>query len=127
MSAAPTLPARQPDSTDETRIIAFPGTELSVAEAASVLGVAESTLRRHLKRGSEEQGSETQVEGDYRGRPFVATRNGPRTPWKVKFTPAVQDPSSHYDDLKVAMLPISQERALEHTPQRPWWKFWSRH
>ena len=126
VSAAPSLP--QPSSPAEPRIIAFPGTTLSVAEAATALGIAESTLRRHLKGAAANQASETQVNCDYRGRLFIATRKATRTPWQIQFAgePPPPAPELGYSDLRVAMLPIAQERALEHTPERRWWKFWAR-
>ena len=122
MSAAPSLTPSEPD---QPRIIAFPGTSLSVAEAAAALGVAESTLRRQLKQAAALQGSETQVVCEYRSRELMATRKGPRTPWQVQFAGA-PPAEIRYEELKVAMLPMAQERALEHTAERPWWQFWVR-
>jgi hypothetical protein len=126
MSAQPSSPATI-ETPSEPRIVAFPGTALSVVEAAAAIGVAESTLRRHLKLAAEAQGSETDLRCEFRGRRFSAMRKGPRTPWRI----VLESPSAgieagmlRYDDLRVAMLPLAGDRALEHTPERPWWKFW---
>jgi hypothetical protein len=125
VSAAPSLTPQEPE---QPRIIAFPGTSLSVAEAATALGVAESTLRRQLKQAATDQSSEAQVVCEYRNRELMATRKGPRTPWRIQFAgePPAAPAEIRYEELKLAMLPIAQERALEHKPERPWWKFWMR-
>jgi hypothetical protein len=127
VSAAPSLSPIEP-TLAQPRIIAFPGTALSLREAATALGVAESTLRRQLKNASAAQSSETQLTCDYRGRQFVATRKAVRTPWQIQFAGDTPPPVAPlgYDELRVAMLPMAQERALEHTPERPWWKLWVR-
>jgi transposase-like protein len=116
-------------------MIAGQGTRLSVREAATELGVAESTLRRVIKQATADGGSPTHAECEYRGRFFRATRKADRQPWQVVFDneePLIDDVShaavarvdGRIAELRVAMLPVSQEPALEHTPERRWWKFW---
>jgi hypothetical protein len=128
MSAQPSLPATS-GAPSEPRIVAFPGTALSVVEAAAAIGVAESTLRRHLKLAAEAQASETDLRCEFRGRVFSAIRKAPRTPWRIVLEPrpaGVDAATLRYEELRVAMLPLADDRALEHTPDRPWWKFWAR-
>jgi hypothetical protein len=128
MSAQPSLTATT-ETPSEPRIVAFPGTALSLAEAAAAIGVAESTLRRHLKVAAEVQGNETSLRCEFRGRSFSAMRKAPRTPWRIVLeSPAagIEAATLRYEELRVAMLPLAGDRALDHTPERPWWKFWAR-
>ena len=126
VSAAPHLTT----TNDESEAVEY----LTVREAAATLGVAESTLRRTIKLASEGQ-SATYAECEYRGRTFTATRSAGRQPWRVVFLAegmkdvsraAVARVDARIADLRVAMLPVMQERALEHVPERPWWKFWAK-
>ncbi len=94
-------------------------------------------MRRVIKHASAESGSPTYAECVYRDRAFRATRGADRQPWQVVFDveePLIDDVShaavarvdGRIAELRVAMLPVSQEPALEHTPDRRWWKFWGR-
>jgi predicted transcriptional regulator len=136
VSAAPQLFPSDPDS-DAGTIIAAGGTHLTVREAASLLGIAESTLRRTIKQSAEARGSDTFATCEYRGQVFTATRKAARQPWKVVFREATDEQGDvsraaiarvdgRIAQLRVAMLPVAQEPALEHIPGRPWWKFWAK-
>jgi transposase-like protein len=126
VSAAPQLTPSDPES--------VAAAYLTVREAAAMLGVAESTLRRTIKQASVGQ-SATYAECEYRGRALTVTRSAERQPWRVVFLDesmtdvsraAVARVDARIADLRVAMLPVVQEPALEHTSERPWWKFWAR-
>ena len=136
VSAAPQLFPNEPESGADPNATAMDG-QMTVREAAGVLGVAESTLRRTIKQAADKCGSTIYAAGSYRGRGFTAMRDGDRLPWQVVFdkNASVADDVSHeavarvdgrIAELRVAMLPVAQEPALEHVAERRWWKFWGK-